>query len=178
MELIQMQVGQLFPIEKIVKHFKGTQGGASLDYNQEDKTLSMYIGIPKPNSHEIRTFRNDPIRFGLYPNEQLDTSVIMVSYGVDFMFDLLYDINVLNPDMDGLVEGNRFDMYLIDSDTGILKGMRVIGVGENFLKEVNKITKNDGRYTTKEYNSWIQNDVHRKPITQLWRECKRIDWDN
>jgi hypothetical protein len=175
MELIQMKVGERFPIQKVIDHFKGNDG-ASLDYSREEKTLSLYVALNSPRSKEINSFNKDIIRFGFYRNELLDTAIIMIYIGTDLVFDLVYDINVLDVDMDGIIEGNRFDMYLIDSKTGILKAMRMIGLGENFISELNRICRNDRRYTSKEYNEWLQNDVYKKSLNQLWRESEKIEW--
>jgi hypothetical protein len=179
MEFIQVEVGKRLPFEDVLqKMCDGGEGGASLNYNKEEKTMSLYIAIPKPTKAEIYAFRRDLVRFALYNNLLLDTSIIMVCFGVDFMFDLVYDINVLDMDMSGEVEGNRFDMFLIDSETGIVRGMRTLGLGQNFMTELNRVVRNDGRYTTKQYNEWLNNDVYRKPLKQLWIESERIDWDN
>lgn len=175
MELVKYQVGDLFPLEKVVNHFKGSNGGGSLDYDKEDKTVSLYIGIPSPTKREIREF-NGLIRFALYPNPQLNTSLLMICFEREFIFDLVFDINVLDIDMDGMIEGNRFSIFLIDADTGILKGMRMLGLGENFIHELNKITKNDRRYTSKEYLEWVQ-ILYQYDLPTLWRMSNRIDWD-
>jgi|SRR5579875_2160173 len=177
-ELVAYQVGEKFPDENVLRKMCSNQnGGASLVYTKEDKMLSLFIAIPNPNKTEIRAFTKDLVRFAFYPNHFLDTSLIMVCFGIDFIFELLYDINVLDMDMDGLVEGNRFDMFLIDSNTGILKGIRSLGLGKNFMERINQVVKSDGRYTSKEYNEWIQNDVYKKSIRQLWSESERMDWD-
>ena len=177
MTLIKMEVGKRFPVEKVINHFKGSEGGASLDYNKEDKTLTLYVGVPKLTSREVNSFRNDVLRFALYPNKVLDTSLILLYIGRELVFDLVYDINVVDSNIDGKIEGNRFEMYLIDSHTGVLKAIRVLGLGENFIKELNQITRNDGRYTTGQYNAWLERDIYTKSIQQLWDESTRIDWD-
>jgi hypothetical protein len=172
-----MQIGKRFPHEEVLTKMAGGEGGASLDYNKEDKTLTMYVTLPSPIEREVIAFRSGQIRFALYRNPILNTSIIMVYIGEELVFDLLFDINVLDVDMDGEVVGNRFDMFLIDSDTGILEGMRSIGLSGNFMKEINRITKNDGRYTTKQYNEWLNNDVFKKSVMRLWKESERINWD-
>lgn len=177
-ELVEVAVGKRYPFEDVLEKLcTGDEGGASLNYLKETKTLCLYVAIPKPTNAEIRSFRNDPIRFRLYRNQLLNTSLIMACFGVDFMFDLLYDINVVDIDMDGQIDGNRFDMYLIDTTNGIVKGIRSIGLGKEFMGELNHITRNDGRYTTRQYNEWLTNEIFKKPLQQLWFEADRIDWD-
>jgi len=180
MELVLFEIGKRFPNEKVLEKLdvgKGHSGGASLDYIKEEKTLCMYVVLPNPTKKEIQHFRKDLIRFALYHNHMLDTSIIMTYFGTQLLVDLLYDINVVDLDMDGLVEGNRFDIFLIDSNTGILHGMRTLGLGEKFMSEINRITRNDCRYTSAEYQQWLVGDVMKKPLETLWRESERIDWD-
>jgi hypothetical protein len=180
-EVIHMQVGKRFPLEDILEKMdvgkRGNQGGASLNYNAEHKTLELYAVVPKPTSREKQSFRNDIVRFGLYHNHLLNTSLIMVKMGTDLIFDLLYDINKLDHGVDGVIEGNAFHMYMIDAETGILHGMRSMGLGENFMNELNRICKNDNRYTTAQYNEWLNNDVLQKSLPNLWVESEKIDWD-
>lgn len=176
-EFVTMQVGKRFPFEDVLEKMGNGDGGASLNYLKDEQILNMYITIPNPNKMEIKEFRNGVIRFALYPNFMLDTAIIMVCFGKEFIFELLYDINVLDMDMSGRVLGNRFDIFLIDSKTGILCGMRSIGLGREFMKQINRITKNNGRYTSAEYNEWLNNNVFKKDLKQLWRESERIDWD-
>lgn len=179
-EVVHMQVGKRFPLQDILDKMDvgmGSQGGASLNYNAEHKTLELYATIPKPRSKEKQAFRNELVRFGLYHNPLLNTSVILVKMGTDLLFDLLYDINKLGMVEGGEIEGNAFHMYLIDAETGILQGMRSMGLGENFMNELNRICKNDGRYTTAQYDEWLNNDVFVKPLPQLWIESEKIEWD-
>lgn len=175
-DLVEVRVGEVFPLDEKLKKIKGGEGG-QLDYNNDNKTLCMYVTLDKPRASEKQAFRKDLLRFRLYRNPLLDTAVVMVMFGTELQFDLLYDINILDADMDGLVEGNRFDMFLIDSKTGIVHAMRTIGLGKNFMSELNRICKNDGRYTTREYNEWVANDVQSKSLDTLWKESEPIEWD-
>jgi hypothetical protein len=177
MEFVKIEVDKVFPIADILEKLVDGDGGASLNYNVEEKTLSLYVAIPNPTFEEIDSFRNQEIRFALYSNPVLDTSIIIAHLGTQLVFDLLYDINFVKGGVDGRVDGNRFDIFLIDSTTGILKALRVLGLGKNFMKEINRITKNDTRYTTKQYNEWLNQDVFTKGILQLWKESKKVNWD-
>lgn len=177
MEFVKMEVGKKFPLEDILKHFEGSQGGASLSYNTEKKGLSLYIGLPNPTSNEVRDINSGVIRFALYPNEELSTSIVMIKFGMDLSFDLTFDINTLPADESGELVANGLDIYLIDTNTGVLKTMRLIGLGEDILTALGGITKNDGRYTTEEYWAWIKNNVYEKSVPQLWSESERIEWD-
>jgi hypothetical protein len=175
-ELIGIHVGQKLPFEDVLEKMMGKEG-ASLSYIKDRKGLDLYVTVPEPTKKEINAFRRGLIRFALYRNYMLNTAIIMVFFESDLVFDLVFDINTLDADMDGVVEGNALYMYFLDSKTGIVEGIRPIGLGRNFMKEINSITKNDGRYNSKEFSEWLQNDVFQKSLTQLWEESERIDWD-
>lgn len=176
MEFISIELGKRLPMQDVLDKILGSQG-ASLNYNKEAKRLDLYVVLDNPRNREINAFRKDMIRFALYRNHLLNTSIILLHVGTELIFDLVFDINTLDMDMDGRIESNMFNMFLIDSKTGIVCGMRSIGLGEKLMSELNQITKNDGRYTSAEYNNWLENDVFKKSLNQLWYSSESIAWD-
>jgi hypothetical protein len=174
-DLVKIAVGERYPFEDVLQKILGGDG-AALDYIKENKQISLYVTLNHPTKREISAF-SEEIKFSLYRNHLLGTSIILVRLGAELIFDLVYDINVLDMDMQGEVKSNIFSMFLLDSKTGIVHGIRTIGLGQKFLQELNHITKNDGRYTTAEYNEWLNSDVYKKPLSQLWQESERIAWN-
>ena len=177
MELFSVQVGKKFPSQDVLEKLMNGQDGASLNYNSDEKLLSLYVTLANPMKKEVSIFRKDLLRFALYRNHLLNTSIIMMYIGTELVFDLIYDINLLDLNTDGEIEGNRFTMYLLNSNTGIVEAIRAIGLGRNFVKEINQIIKNDGRYSSKEFEAWLNNDVLQKSLPELWSQSERIDWD-
>lgn len=176
MELVEYRVGERFPREDIIDSFYGKDGGASLNYKSDEKSLCLYVGISSPTSFEKSSFRKGLIEFALYESLDIDTSLILLKFGEGLILDLLYDINLLDNDVDGVVEANAFNMYFIDTSNGILEGIRTIGLGSNFMNEINKITINDRRYTSEQYSKFIDT-TYKFDLNELWDYSKKIEWN-
>src|SRR5699024_1476560 len=149
-----MRVGKRFPLEDINDHFS-FQGGASLSYNSDSKSLTLYISIPDITEKEVEAVSSGDLRFFFYENKELDTHLTILEIDGVLEVDIIFDINVLG-DADGLLEGNGLHIFFIDQRTKILKAMRVLGLGDKFMSMMKSITINDGRYTTQEYMKWIK----------------------
>ncbi len=149
--------------------------GASLSYEEESKSLVLYMCLPNVSHTESVALSEGKIRFFFYENTMLDTYLMIIRVGNAFEMDALFDINVLDSDLDGLIQGNAFKIFLIEQDDKTLKSMRLLGLGDNFMKMLNKITKNDGRYTTEEYMEWIE-ETYKRPLPLLISESKEINW--
>ena len=176
MELVEYRVGKRFPREDIIESFSYKEGGASLNYNSDEKSLCLYVGIPSPTSFEKASFKNGLIKFALYQSQEIDTSLILLKFGDGLILDLLYDINLLDNDIDGVVEANAFNMYFINTLNGVLEGIRTIGLGSKFMNEINKITVNDRRYTTEQYAKFIET-TYKFDLHELWDYSKKVEWD-
>lgn len=175
MDLIKFEVGKRFPLEDINNHFMNNSG-ASLSYEKESKSLVLYMCLPDVSERESLALSEDKIKFYFYENAMLDTHLMIVKVGDAFEMDALFNINVLDKDLDGLIEGNGFKVFLIEQSDKTLKAMRLLGLGSNFMKMLNSITKNDGRYTTEEYMEWI-NETYKRPLPLLISESKGINWN-
>lgn len=175
MDIIGFEVGKRFPLLGPLSHFSGGSSGASLSYDSDERSISLYAGLPRVNNVEALSFQEGDIQFSTIDNDEMDTSLLFVRFG-DLEFDLIYDMNISSPDSDGVVLSNALHMFLIDSDSGILKAMRSIGLGPKFMKKLNQITKCDMRYTSEEYHRWIQ-DLYRESLTENIGRSTSVRWD-
>lgn len=126
----KFEVGKLFEEGKI-----RYPEGIKFDFDQSGPFLIMFFN--NPSSMEIQSVRKGDLEFKLCVMD----GVIFILYKFDGMqwMDAPYNVH-LSPefDLEGIAQGKGFglNIFLVDADTGILEGMRYVGLSAEFSRRL------------------------------------------
>lgn len=126
-------VGKPYPIPD----FRGIVNGAAMRISN----LGFDVGIFWKNVklHEVAEFRYGPFTYGLFEKEKVPFITMEFK---SMAFDTA--VNTLSSPLDSLhafgdSKANAFRMYLVDADSYLIRGIRVISLNQGFLSELKSV---------------------------------------
>jgi hypothetical protein len=170
--LEKFEVGKEFPL----KSYKNFSDFGLIEVNSS--LFDFIIGMVKPTSKEKMTIRREPLRYGCYYENYVPFLII------DFRFqNINFDatINIFKIDQNSVeewlnTEANSVNLFLIDTATNIIEGIRLIGLDMNFVKELKDNLRKQLLLSNKEEVEKTIDDVYRKYSTQdLINKIKMIN---
>lgn len=134
--ITKFEVGQPFPLHN---HASGIETNR-IEFNEGFLDIVYYI--KNGSTEDIKTFRKGGLSYGVF--ESQNVAFLLIKYqGVNWAYDCSINIYALKKESDIEnwlnSEANAITMYLIDADTNILLGMRMIGVQPKFAEEIRNI---------------------------------------
>lgn len=159
--LLKFEVGQMFPIEKYVGRGELVVGAFN------EASFDVIISLFDVTSQEINVFRKGEMEIGLF--EYKNVPFLYLDFR-DFSFDFALNINKLSEkDIDTWLnmESNLVNLYMIDSESGILKGQRMISI--SFLEDIRDVLAKETELTVSEVETIIS-EVNSKYTTKQIRQ--------
>ncbi|WP_165044924.1 hypothetical protein [Dysgonomonas sp. ZJ709] len=157
--MLQLEVGKIFPIEKYRNI--GEKTFAILNENFFDTLLS----IGDPSKKEIQAFNRGKLTIHLFVIKHV-AFIIFDIKGL-FTFDFTIDINKIKDELaiDQWLNSpaNSTSLYLVNADTGILLGLRVLGLPISFAEKIRdvcvvRLEKDEFEAIQKEVHATISTD--------------------
>jgi hypothetical protein len=118
------RVGQLFPLEQ---YCTGREMNIAIP---TESFFHLLMSLKKISSKEKRLFTTGKITAYLF--EQRDIPFLIVDFGEEFRFDISFDTSKFDDETRRIwmaSETNAIAIFLVEATTGILEGMRLIGIG-------------------------------------------------
>lgn len=160
MEMTQIRVGEKYPLP-----YSGNSSGGQIDFSVNGMVITFFIS--NPSYAEIDGFENGDVEVGYVelPHAML-FAIKMGFLVVDapyFPYDKeRYLADDFEPNM-----GIAMTAILVDADTGIVKHLRVVGLGHDFSNDFNTSYKNYCKLTYKDklYHKSINDAYYIYPST-------------
>ncbi len=137
----KLEVGKKYPKEI-------NREGIWLDY---DNGFTLYLFLPKITEKEADSIRTGKFKFAL--TEISDTLFFLYEFkneiaisDAPFHFGLYSDDRINSfPDISGETEGLALNIIAVDSMTGIVKALRLIGLGTKFSEKLINICQKQSK---------------------------------
>ena len=117
-------VGQLFPLEQ---YCTGQEMNVAI---QTEGFFHILMSLKKISRKERKLFTRGTITASLF--EQRDIPFLVVDFGENFSIDISFDISKFDDETRRVwmaSEANAIAIFLVEATTGILEGIRLIGIG-------------------------------------------------
>lgn len=127
--MIKYEVGKKFPHDKYLGRGEITVAIVN------EAFVDVLVCLSGITSEEKKTFRKGMLTVGFF--EYKETPFVVFDLGSGFNFDVSIDITRLSVEQQNCwlnQDANVINMYLVNSETGNLEAMRMIGV--NFQDEI------------------------------------------
>ena len=118
------QVGKLFPHEE---YCTGREMNVAIP---TEGVFHILMSLKKISRKERKLFTRGTITASLF--EQRDIPFLVVDFGENFSIDISFDISKYDDETRRIwlaSESNAIALFLVEATTGIIEGMRLIGVG-------------------------------------------------
>ncbi|MEI7706890.1 MAG: hypothetical protein WCI90_01375 [Chlorobium sp.] len=118
------RVGQLFPHEE---YCTGREMNVAIP---TEGFFHILMSLKKISRKERKLFTRGTITASLF--EQRDIPFLVVDFGENFSIDISFDISKFDDETRRVwlaSESNAIAIFLVEATTGIIEGMRLIGVG-------------------------------------------------
>ncbi len=118
------KVGQLFPLEQ---YCTGQEMNVAIP---TDGFFHILMSLKKIARKEKKLFTTGTITASLF--EQRDIPFLILDFGENFSIDISFDTSKFDDETRRVwmsSEANAIAIFLVEATTGIIEGMRLIGVG-------------------------------------------------
>lgn len=153
--MYKYEVGQLFQ-DGITMYPEGTK----FDFTQGGPVLIMFL--ERPTEKEIQQVKSGRLQIGFWYKD--DVIFVLFKFGSLNWMDAPYNVHLSEPfTFEEIVPNSGFGLhvFLVDAATGIIKAMRLIGLGTTFSIQLKKAIE-------KQKNAAFDESLYDKAIMRVY----------